>query len=132
MLHFAPSISLRTPMIIVKGSIPVKAEHHDEAVALIEALAQASRQENGCLSYEVYIQPSAPGVVVIWQQWDSLDALEDHFASDHVDDFLEAIPDLIEGEVTSAQFDVQEAHWDEQDDGKEVPHIHYADNIVLH
>lgn len=119
-------------MIIVKGSIPVKTGHRDEAVALIEALALASRQEGGCLSYEVYIQPSAPDIVVIWQQWDSLDALEDHFASDHVDDFLEAIPDLIEGEVTSAQFDVQEAYWDEQDDGKEAPHIYYADNIVLH
>jgi quinol monooxygenase YgiN len=119
-------------MIIVKGSIPVKAERREEAVALIQTLAEASRAEHGCLSYEVYIQADAPETIVIWQQWDSLDALEEHFASEHVDHFLDAIPDLIEGEVTSAQFDVQEAEWSEQDDAMELPRVQYADNIVLH
>ena len=119
-------------MIIVKGSIPVKAERRDEAVALVQALAEASRAEQGCLSYEVYLRADAPETIVIWQQWDSLDALEDHFASDHVDHFLDAIPDLIEGEVTSAQFDVQEADWSVQEEGAEPPRVQYADNIVLH
>jgi quinol monooxygenase YgiN len=119
-------------MIIVKGSIPVKSERRQEAVALIQALAEASRAEMGCLAYEVYIQADCPETIVIWQQWDSLDALEDHFASDHVDCFLDAIPDLIEGEVTSAQFDVQQADWSEQEEALELPRVQYADNIVLH
>lgn len=119
-------------MIIVKGSIPVKTDRREEAVALIQQLAAASRAEHGCLSYEVFIQADSPETIVIWQQWDSLDALEDHFASEHVDMFLDAIPDLIEGEVTSAQFDVQEAEWSEQEESVELPRVQYADNIVLH
>ncbi|PKM22424.1 MAG: antibiotic biosynthesis monooxygenase [Gammaproteobacteria bacterium HGW-Gammaproteobacteria-14] len=119
-------------MIIVKGSIPVKADRREEAVALVQLLAETSRRESGCLSYEVYIQADAPEVIVIWQQWDSVDALEDHFASDHVDHFLDAIPDLIEGEVTSAQFAVQEESWSEIEEPIELPRVQYADNIVLH
>lgn len=94
-------------MIIVKGEIPVKTDHRDEAVELVQALAEASRSEDGCLCYEVYLQADRPEVIVVWQQWRSLEALESHFASDHVDAFLDAIPDMIDGQVTSARYEVQ-------------------------
>lgn len=119
-------------MIIVKGAIPVKPEQHEQALALVQQLARVSREERGCLAYDVYLLAEEPNTIVVWQQWDSLNALEAHFSSDHVDSFLDAIPDLIEGDVTSAQFDVQQAIWDEYDDGMELPRVHYADNLVLH
>ena len=119
-------------MIIVKGSIPVKTAHREEAVDLVQRLARASRDEHGCLAYEVYIQADAPEVIMVWQQWSDLDALETHFASDHVDSFLDAIPDLIEGQVTSARFDVS-AFEDDSDfeDQLELPQV-LMDGIVLH
>ena len=121
-------------MIIVKGSIPVKATHKDEALSLIQALAGQSRREQGCVAYEVYIDAQSPETFNIWQQWTGLTALEEHFASPHVDAFLDAIPDLIEGEVTSARFEVlaeegQEAMLDEALD---FPSVQLADNITLH
>ena len=119
-------------MIIVKGSIPVRADQQQDAVDLVQALAQASREEVGCLSYEVFLQADAPEVIVIWQQWATVEALEDHFASAHVDAFLEAIPDLIDGEVTSARFEVQA--WDDEPAGElpELPAVQFADDLVLH
>lgn len=119
-------------MIIVKGSIPVRQEDRDEAVALIRELAEASRCEQGCVAYEVYLSVDEPETVVLWQQWSSLDALESHFASEHVDAFLDLIPDYIDGQVTSARFDVREEVSDEPEEAPEPPRIQYADSILLH
>jgi quinol monooxygenase YgiN len=120
-------------MIIVKGSIPVKTSHQEEALKLIQGLAAQSRGEQGCLAYEVYILADAPETIVIWQQWSGLSALETHFASEHVDAFLDAIPDLIEGEVTSARFDV--VSHDEDlliDESLDYPAVQLAENTILH
>lgn len=119
-------------MIIVKGAIPVKSEDREEAVALIRELAEASRCEQGCLAYEVYMSLEEPETVVLWQQWASLEALETHFSSDHVDAFLDLIPDYIDGQVTSARFDVQAEVLDEYEDVLEPPRVQYADSIVIH
>ncbi len=121
-------------MIIVKGSIPVNMDHHEEAVELVETLAENSRREPGCLAYEVYLRSDAPEVIMVWQQWASMDALEAHFSSSHVDEFLDHIPDLIEGEVSSAHFEVREAVLSE-DDAEEVvepPRVQLADNTIIH
>lgn len=123
-------------MIIVKGCIPLNQDGREEAVALIREMADGARRERGCLAYEVYLSVEDPDTVVLWQQWRSLEALEAHFASDHVDTFLEMIPDYIDGEVTTERFDVQtdEAELPE-DDGSEAvesPSVRFAGSIVLH
>lgn len=120
-------------MIIVKGSIPVKTDHREEAVALVESLAERSRSESGCLSYEVYVKADAPQVIVIWQQWTSMDALEAHFCSEHVDCFLDAIPDYIDGQVTSEHYDVGVgSHADTESSVPERHHLEFAEGTRIH
>lgn len=121
-------------MIIVKGILPVKADQQQAAVELVERLVEASLLEPGCLSYEVYQKLHQPDTLVIWQQWSDINALEGHFATDHVDEFLEAIPDLIDGEVESFRFGVQSM--DELDmaevESLELPLVQLSDNLILH
>lgn len=120
-------------MIIVKGSIPVKAARRDEALRLLQQLASQSRSEAGCVAYEIYIDAEDPETFVLWQQWTGLTALEDHFASAHVDAFLDAIPDLIEGEVTSARFEViEEESLLGPEEPADMPLVTLADNTILH
>ena len=124
-------------MIIVKGTIPVRSDCREDAVALVQALAEASRTEDGCLAYEVLVQADQPEVIVIWQQWRSMDALEVHFASAHVDAFLDAIPDMIEGQVRSTRYEVQAEEGDEEFDDHDIlevdlPGVLLGDEIVLH
>ncbi|MBQ24322.1 putative quinol monooxygenase [Alcanivorax sp.] len=120
-------------MIIVKGSFPVKEDEQPQALELVQALASASRGERGCLAYEVYLQADAPRVIMVWQQWSNLDALEIHFGSEHVDAFLDAIPDMIDGDVTSARFDVSSMDGDPiVEDVSEIAPVVLADNIILH
>lgn len=120
-------------MIIVKGSIPVKTADQQDALKLIQALAAQSRTEKGCLAYEVYRLAERPETIVIWQQWSGVAALESHFASEHVDAFLNAIPDFIDGEVMSARFDVISHDEDIQvDEALEFPAMQLAENTILH
>lgn len=116
-------------MVIVKGVIPVRNEVRESALALVQALARRARDEEGCLSYEVYVQADAPRIIMLWQQWTTLDALEDHFDSDHLDTFLDSIPDMIDGDVHSLHFDVSD------EDETELPEpsaLSLADDTVLH
>jgi quinol monooxygenase YgiN len=122
-------------MIIVKGTIPLNREDREEAVALIREMADSSRRESGCLAYEVYLSVDDPDTVVLWQQWRSLDALEAHFASEHVDAFLDMIPDYIGGQVISERFDVIAEAGDtseHEDEPVEPRTIRFADSIVMH
>lgn len=120
-------------MIIVKGSFPIKEEQQPVALDLVQALASASRKEPGCLSYEVYVQADEPRVIMVWQQWSSLDALEIHFGSEHVDAFLDAIPDLIDGDVQSARYDVSSVDGEPVvDEVQDIAPLVLADNITLH
>tara|TARA_R100001039_G_scaffold38473_2_gene40112 strand:+ start:483 stop:875 length:393 start_codon:yes stop_codon:yes gene_type:complete len=121
------------PMIIVKGSFPVKQDQQPEALELVQALAKSSRGEHGCLAYEVYLQADEPRVIVVWQQWTDLDALEIHFGSEHVDAFLDAIPDMIDGDVTSARFDVNSLDGEPiVEEVAEIAPLVLAGNITLH
>ena len=124
-------------MIIVKGTIPLDREDREEAVALIREMADSSRRESGCLAYEVYLCVEDPDTVVLWQQWSSLEALEKHFASDHVDAFLDVIPDYIDGQVISERFDVRAESSDAtggdiRDENAGPSRVHLADNVVVH
>lgn len=120
-------------MIIVKGSIPVKEDDRSQALALVQEMARVSRGESGCLAYEVYLQADQPRVIMVWQQWRNISALEQHFASDHVDTFLDAIPTMIDGDVISTRFDVTAEDGEPLDeDMLEQPPVVLADNITLH
>lgn len=123
-------------MIIVKGTIPLCSQDREEAVAMIREMADSSRREPGCLAYEVYLSVDDPDTVVLWQQWRNLEALEAHFASDHVDAFLDVIPDYIDGQVISERFDVRAESSDEITDTREeasgTSQVRLADNIVVH
>lgn len=116
-------------MVIVKGVIPVRDEVRESALSLVQSLARSARDEEGCLSYEVYVQADSPRVIMLWQQWTDLDALEQHFDSDHLDAFLDRIPDMIDGEVHSLRFDVAD-----EDDGEppELPILSLGEGTVLH
>jgi quinol monooxygenase YgiN len=116
-------------MVIVKGVIPVRDTLRDSAVALAQELATQARAEHGCVSYEVYVKADTPRVIMLWQQWKTLDDLERHFDSDHLDTFLDRIPDMIDGEVHSMRFDVTD------EDGEPVvepPAVEVAEGTTLH
>lgn len=94
-------------MIIVHGTFPVKSEVRDDALELMRQMAVASREEQGCISYEFYVGLSDPNVLLLFQEWESVDALQGHFETDHMEEFLKVLPDVLDGEVATRRYEVK-------------------------
>ena len=94
-------------MIIVHGSIPLRPERRDQALALAKHMATPSRNEKGCMSYEFYIGLADPDTLMLFQEWESMDALMGHFDTDHMDAFLQQLPELVSGEIVTRRYAVQ-------------------------
>lgn len=94
-------------MIIVHGNIPLKPECREEALKLARVMAAATQNEEGCVSYDFYIGLSDPNTLLLFQEWETMDALMGHFQTKHMKSFLDGIPDLISGEIVTRRYAVQ-------------------------
>jgi quinol monooxygenase YgiN len=94
-------------MIIVHGTFPVKPGQRTDALELMRRMSIASRAEFGCVSYEFYIALTDPNTLLLFQEWESVDALQDHFQTVHMEEFLEALPDVLNGEVSTRRYEVR-------------------------
>jgi len=83
----------------VVATIPAKPETEDAIRAALQALAAESRQEEGCLSYDLFESSSAPDTFVTMERWASQEALEKHLASAHVAEAFGAAEGALAGEV---------------------------------
>ncbi|HJN51537.1 MAG: putative quinol monooxygenase [Pseudomonadales bacterium] len=94
-------------MIIVHGTFPVKADLRDEALTLMRQMAVASQTEDGCISYEFYVGLSQPNSLLLFQEWESVEALQNHFETKHMAEFLKELPDVLDGEVSTRRYEVR-------------------------
>lgn len=94
-------------MIIVHGIIPIKASRRDEALTLAREVTEATQAEAGCVSYEFYIGLRDPNTLILLQEWESMEALSKHFRTEHTRTFMEALPEVLAGNVLTRRYAVQ-------------------------
>ena len=58
-------------------------------------------------SYEFYVGLADPDTLMLFQEWESMEALMEHFDTAHMDDFLQRLPDLVSGEIVTRRYAVQ-------------------------
>lgn len=79
-------------MIKVVAKNTVKKEKIDEFIALAEKLVEATnRYDKGCIHYDLYQDMDNPQVLTFIEEWESMEALDQHMAADH---FKELVPKL--------------------------------------
>ena len=94
-------------MIIVHGTIPLKPDSREQALQLARRMADATRGETGCISYDFYVGLSDPNTLMLFQEWENMEALMGHFQTDHMENFLKELPDVVSGEITTKRYAVQ-------------------------
>lgn len=82
-------------MIVIAGSVTIKPEHREEAVRVALTMARATQAEPGCASYRFSADLADPNTLLIFEEWESDDALVRHFQSEHMRVFREQIPTLV-------------------------------------
>jgi quinol monooxygenase YgiN len=78
-------------MIVVVGRVVTDAERRADLVRVGQTVAAASRLEPGCMSYRIYQDTEKENEFVFVEEWESDTALQEHFATSHVTEFLQAI-----------------------------------------
>jgi len=81
-------------MIIVSGTFRVDPEKRDQAVEVGATMAAASQAEAGCVAYGFWTDPSDPARFRVFEEWESADALDAHFATAHMTTFVAALGGL--------------------------------------
>ena len=94
-------------MIIVHGTIPLKPDSREQAIQLARRMADATRGEAGCISYDFYLGLSDPNTLMLFQEWEDMEALMGHFQTDHMEEFLKELPEIVSGEITTKRYAVQ-------------------------
>ena len=82
-------------MIVVVGRVQTDADRRAALIGVGQAVASASREEAGCISYRLYEDVERTNEFVFVEEWESRDALQQHFATEHVGEFMRAIPATI-------------------------------------
>ena len=95
-------------MIIVHGVLLVVKDQRSRAQVLMKEMATASRLEAGCISYEFYASLTNPRQFLLFQEWASVEALQDHFQTAHMEIFLEQLPDILDGEIVTRRYEVRQ------------------------
>lgn len=94
-------------MIIVHGSIPIRPDVRKRAIELARIMAEATQMEPGCISYDFYLGLSDPNTLMLFQEWETMEALMKHFQTPHMQEFLRALPDVVSGEIITRRYAVQ-------------------------
>jgi quinol monooxygenase YgiN len=96
-------------MIIISGRIRVFADRIPEATEVAATMARLSRAEDGCAAYDFGLDIEDDTVVRIFEQWESPESLEAHFATSHFADFSSAIVGVLDGEASFTRYEVSDA-----------------------
>ena len=82
-------------MIVVVGRVRSDADKRTALMRVGQVVAAASRAEAGCISYRLYEDTERENEFVFVEEWESSEALQRHFGTSHVREFMEAIPATI-------------------------------------
>ncbi|MBI1261977.1 MAG: hypothetical protein GC184_09650 [Rhizobiales bacterium] len=95
-------------MIVVTGTVEVGEGSRDQAMALAVEVAQATRQEPGCISYGFYVDIENPQCFRIYEEWESEEALTRHFTMPHMVRFAEGMSDIDVSAMDISKFEAGE------------------------
>jgi quinol monooxygenase YgiN len=94
--------------LVISGELRIDPDDFEAALALIEPLVAATREEAGCVAYDFWVDPRDRGRIRVFEEWESAAANAAHAASDHLAAFYAAIgsirvtaADLVRYEVSA-------------------------------
>ena len=97
-------------MLIAEGTVRVRDEGRDEALAALREMIPQTRAEPGCHAYRFAWDIDDATLIHIHEEWEDEDALAEHMASDHMRTFNKALgavlaapPDMRVHEVASTR-----------------------------
>ena len=74
-------------MIIIAGTLTFDADKAGLLAEGFDKMQAASLAEDGCHAYEYYLDRKSPGTVLMFEKWETDEALAAHMQSPHMAEF---------------------------------------------
>jgi quinol monooxygenase YgiN len=82
-------------LLTVIAEMQAKPGKEDDLRRAVLALIEPTRQEDGCVQYDLHVHTSDPARFVFYENWTSEVHLDRHAASAHIQEFRTVIADLL-------------------------------------
>jgi len=88
------------PLLLIAGTFRVEPAHRDVMLAAARDMMRETLQERGCQAYRFTADLDDPGLVHLFERWESDEALAAHFKMPHMARFQAAVaahpPQIVE------------------------------------
>ena len=88
-------------MLIVAVTVPIKPGTLAQAKPVMEAMALETKKEPGCVFYEFYSHISDENTILVYEEWESEEALNFHVKTPHMGLYMEGMKELLNGGMTA-------------------------------
>lgn len=78
-------------MIIVSGTLRLRPESVAALRAIAEVTLRETRKEEGCILYSFAEDLLEPGLIRIYEEWETMEALDAHGRTPHIEAWREAV-----------------------------------------
>ncbi len=78
-------------MIIVYGSVESLPEQREQVLRMCREHVARSRQEPGCITHQAHVDIDNPNLIVFYEQWEDMAALQTHFSVSESGAFVTAV-----------------------------------------
>lgn len=84
-------------MLIINAKFEVQSQAVEQYEALIKDLVASSRQETGNIGYEHFKSTESDNTYLMYEIWESQEAIEAHNNSEHFQQFIKSVKPLLAG-----------------------------------
>ncbi len=84
-------------MIVIAGTIPIRADAREAAIAACVAMQTATLGEPGCQQYAFSFAVEDPNLIRLFEVWDDQESLDVHFTMPHMVVFQSKLGDIVAG-----------------------------------
>jgi quinol monooxygenase YgiN len=93
-------------MIVVVGKAQVKPEAHEAVVAACLEMSALSEAEMGCISYQFYESLAEAHAFLLFEEWETAEALQNHFKQPHTMKFGSKLANYLASEMSVKRYDI--------------------------
>ena len=94
-------------MIVNVVILNTKQEFREEYITVMNGLGPTVREEDGCITYELFQDAYDPLRMLLFEEWESQEALEKHLTQSHMKEHFDQVKDWFAGEATMNTYGVQ-------------------------
>ena len=87
-------------MYVIAGKFTVKPEYKQQLIDMSKALIPQSLGEAGCITYGFYEDQATLGDFLFFEEWQSREAISQHFEMSYFQDFAKKFPEMIIDEAS--------------------------------